>query len=69
MGTTQACLILYLIGKGFDVNSELFDGDGELGKDIFYFYLSCYYENVDELVEGFFAFSQETYSGKQHKRR
>ncbi len=40
-----------LIGKGYDVNSELFDGNGKLGLDIFHFIISSYFKNVKELTE------------------
>lgn len=40
-----------LLKKGFDINMELFNGDGEMGKDILYFYLQSYKENTTELFE------------------
>jgi hypothetical protein len=41
-----------LIKKGFSVNMMLFDGEGELGKDILYFFLISYCESVECLCDG-----------------
>ena len=55
-----------LLKKGFDINTELFNGDGEMGKDILYFYLQTFQQNtndlfkiIEKILDSGFVFKQE----------
>lgn len=49
-GTLDISFLQNCKNKGYDFNQSLFDGDGNLNRDIFYFVTKSYYESVEELI-------------------
>lgn len=49
-GTLDTAFLQNCIDKGYNLNQSLFDGDGNLNRDIFYFVTKSYHESIEELV-------------------